>query len=109
MGLAEAGDPAKAPGMRAYMKSTMPYRGVMTTPRRRLGAMVVDLDPFTDRADWEATVDTLWDGATHREERYAAVDLAGCFSNVRPGCRRRLGWSPRTPRWTPPSTAPCQD
>jgi hypothetical protein len=63
--------------MRAYMKSTMPYRGVMTTPRRRLVAEVVDLDPFTDRADSEATVDTPWDGASHREERYAAVDLAG--------------------------------
>ncbi len=76
-GLAGAGDPTRAPGMQAYMKSTMPYRGVMTTPRRRLVAEVVDLHPFTDRVDWEATVDALWDTAGYREERYAAIDLAG--------------------------------
>jgi 3-methyladenine DNA glycosylase AlkD len=77
VGLAEAGDPARAPGMQAYMKSTMPYRGVMTKPLRALVAEVMAGHPFADRADWESTVDMLWDGATHREERYAAVDLAG--------------------------------
>ena len=77
VGLAAAADPAKAPGMRAYMKSTMPYRGVQTAPRRRLVARVVDLHPFADRVDWERTIDVLWDGAAYREERYAAVDLAG--------------------------------
>lgn len=29
-----------------------------------------------ERATWEATVRELWDGATHREERYAATTLA---------------------------------
>ncbi len=76
-GLGEAGDPARAPGMQAYMKSAMPFRGVMAKPRRELGRRVVDHHPFADRADWEATVGTLWDSAAFREERYMALDLAG--------------------------------
>ncbi len=75
--LAAAGDPAKAPAMQAYMKSDMPYRGVQTSARRRLVGEILQGMPFTGRADWEATIDELWDGAGYREERYAAVDLAG--------------------------------
>jgi 3-methyladenine DNA glycosylase AlkD len=29
-----------------------------------------------DRVTWERTVRALWDGATHREERYAAIAVA---------------------------------
>ena len=35
-GLAARADAARAPGMQAYMKSTMPYRGVTTPEQRRL-------------------------------------------------------------------------
>ena len=76
-GLAEARRSAKAPGMQAYMKSAMPYRGVQTKPLRAVVAEVVRHHPFTGRADWEATIDALWDGASYREERYAAVELSG--------------------------------
>ncbi|WP_235490039.1 DNA alkylation repair protein, partial [Frankia sp. AvcI1] len=34
--LAGAADPAKAPGMQAYMKSDMPYRGVPKPARERV-------------------------------------------------------------------------
>ncbi len=74
--LAEAGDPEIAAGQQAYMKSAMPYHGV---PAPRLKAVLRPLlTPYTppDRDTWEATVLELWDGATHREERYAATALA---------------------------------
>ena len=76
-GLARLGDPEKAPGMQAYMKSAMPYRGVQSQPLRALLAEVMAAHPFAGRADWEATIDALWEDARFREERYAAVNLAG--------------------------------
>jgi 3-methyladenine DNA glycosylase AlkD len=74
-GLAAAGDAAKAPEMQSYMKSTMPFRGVQTPARTRLIRDIFAVWTPPDRATWEATVRTLWDGATFREERYAAIDL----------------------------------
>jgi len=75
-GLAALGDGTRAPGMQAYMKSALPFRGVSTPQRRRLvGDVIAALGPPPDRASWEAAVDELWDGASYREERYVAVDL----------------------------------
>ena len=77
--LAEAGDPARAPGQQAYMKSTMPYRGV-TAPALRATLRPILADPayvLRSRPQWEATVRDLWDGAGFREERYAALALTG--------------------------------
>jgi 3-methyladenine DNA glycosylase AlkD len=74
--LAAAGDPERAAGQQRYMRSAMPFHGV-TSPE--LGALVGPLlreHPPRDRPTWEATVRELWDGATHREERYAALTLA---------------------------------
>jgi 3-methyladenine DNA glycosylase AlkD len=74
--LAAAGDPAKAPAMQAYMRSTMPFRGVATPERRRLTRAVVDrLGTPADRATWAGVVAALWNGAAYREERYIAIDL----------------------------------
>jgi 3-methyladenine DNA glycosylase AlkD len=58
------------------MKSAMPYHGV-TAPRLKqaLRPILAAYAP-ADRATWEDTVRELWDGATHREERYAATTLA---------------------------------
>ena len=58
------------------MKSAMPYHGI-TAPRLKqaLRPILATYAP-ADRATWEATVRELWDGATHREERYAATALA---------------------------------
>ena len=61
------------------MKSSLPFRG-LSAPQLRAVLRPILADPayrITDRRDWEATVRGLWDGATHREERYAAIALAG--------------------------------
>jgi 3-methyladenine DNA glycosylase AlkD len=73
--LRAAADPAKAPGMQAYMKSAMPYHGVPAPAQRRIFRQVFADHPL-DPAAWRATVLALWREAGHREERYAAVALA---------------------------------
>lgn len=74
--LARAGNPERAAGQQTYMKSVLPFHGV-TTPElgRIIGPLLRQRAP-SDRAVWEATVRELWDGATHREQRYAALALA---------------------------------
>jgi 3-methyladenine DNA glycosylase AlkD len=74
--LREAADPAKAPAMQAYMKSTMPYHGVPVPLLRRIcKAQFAGLE-FEDAADWQSRVLDLWRNARFREERYAAIQLA---------------------------------
>jgi 3-methyladenine DNA glycosylase AlkD len=75
--LGAAGDPARAVGQQAYMKSVLPYRGVRRPEVRRLCRPLFDAHPLPDRAAEESAVRTLWDGAGFREERYAATDLTG--------------------------------
>jgi 3-methyladenine DNA glycosylase AlkD len=75
--IAELGDPDRAPQMQAYMKSAMPYRGVPSAPLRALLAEVYAAHPLPDRAAWEECVRELFDGASYREEWYAAIALAG--------------------------------
>ena len=74
--LATGGDPARAIGQQAYMKSEMPYRG-FTAPALRavLKPLLSTYEP-EDRDRWEAAVRTLWDEARYREERYAALAIA---------------------------------
>ena len=73
--IAEAGDPDRAEQMRAYMKSAMPYRGVTSVPLRAICRPTFDEHPLVGRDAWESCVRELWDGATYREERYAAMAL----------------------------------
>ncbi|GAA0265142.1 DNA alkylation repair protein [Cryptosporangium japonicum] len=75
--LTAAADPDRAPGMQAYMKSTMPYLGVPKPVRAKALKPVFVEHPLPDRASWEKAVRTLWHEATYREERYAAIDLTG--------------------------------
>ena len=77
--LAAHADPARAADQQRYMRSAMPYLG-LTAPTLRQALRPVLADPahrITDRAHWEATVRSLWDGATHREHRYATLALLG--------------------------------
>ena len=77
--LAAHADPERAVQQQAYMKSEMPYWGLTSPVLRAAIRPVLDdpaLQPAT-REDWDRTVRALWDGATHREERYAAVALTG--------------------------------
>jgi 3-methyladenine DNA glycosylase AlkD len=73
-----AADPTKAPAMQAYMKSAMPFLGVPAPERRRCVRRALDATPL-DPSAWREPVLELWRDATHREERYAALDLAHRF------------------------------
>lgn len=75
--IAAAADPEKAPAMQAYMKSTMPYRGVTSQPLTRLCRDVYAEWVLPDEESWREAVLELWDDAEFREERYAATTLAG--------------------------------
>ena len=73
--LAAAANPLKAPDMQAYMKSTMPYRGVQMPQLRAITRQAFVDHPLATRQAWQSAVLELWRGAKFREERYAAVEL----------------------------------
>ena len=74
--MAAAANPAKAAGMQAYMKSTMPYHGVNLPAVRSISRKAFDGSAMSC-AEWQATILELWRGARYREERYAALFLLG--------------------------------
>jgi 3-methyladenine DNA glycosylase AlkD len=51
-------------------------RHAPTPPLRRICREVFERHPLDDFASWRDTVLALWRAATHREHRYAAVELA---------------------------------
>ena len=61
--------------MQAYMKSAMPYMGVMAGPQRKVTRSAYKVHPLATFEDWRDTALALWREATYREERYAAHDL----------------------------------
>lgn len=72
-------DPERAPQMQAYMKSAMPYYGVpvpvvRTTVRRLLREFP---ETFATWRAWQVVIRRLFDQASRREERYAALAVAG--------------------------------
>jgi 3-methyladenine DNA glycosylase AlkD len=75
--LREVADPARAPAMQAYMKSSMPYHGVPTPALRTLCKRVFADVALPTAEEWRRQVLAIWQGAEFREERYAAIDLAG--------------------------------
>ena len=75
--LARNANPAKAEGMRAYMKSAMPFRGVQKPLRLKLFREALEAHPIVDETAWRGAVLDLWRNAAYREERYMALDLAG--------------------------------
>lgn len=74
--LRQAGDPGKAAGMQAYMKSAMPYHGVQAPMLRKVCNATFAGVRFAGASDWQQLVLELWRGARFREERYAALYLA---------------------------------
>jgi 3-methyladenine DNA glycosylase AlkD len=74
--LAAAGDAVRAEQQQRYMKSAMPYHGLSAPELRALLRPHLRAFAPSDRGDWERTVRSYWDGATHREEWYAAIALA---------------------------------
>jgi 3-methyladenine DNA glycosylase AlkD len=82
--LRAAADPSRATGMRAYMKSAMPFLGVSaplvrTTVTAALAELPLDSD------GWRPAVLSLWREAAFREERYAAIELAKRFGRQASG------------------------
>jgi 3-methyladenine DNA glycosylase AlkD len=74
--LAAAGDPERAANQQRYLKSEMPCHGLSAPELRALLRPHLRAFAPVDRTAWETAVLTWWDGATHREERYAAIALA---------------------------------
>jgi 3-methyladenine DNA glycosylase AlkD len=74
--LAAAGDPVRAAQQQRYMKSSMPYHGLAAPELRSLLRPHLRAFAPTGRAEWERTVRAWWDGATYREEWYAAIAVA---------------------------------
>lgn len=75
-GLAAAGDPAKAPSMQAYTKSDLPYFGVVMPDVRRICQGIFADHRLRSADELDDTVEQLFAEASHREERYAAIQLA---------------------------------
>ncbi|MGS0688022.1 DNA alkylation repair protein [Nakamurella sp. GG22] len=75
--LRAAADPTRAPQMRAYMKSAMPYLGVPLPVTRRIARTAAKDDPPADLGDLVGSATALWRAAEYREERYAATELTG--------------------------------
>ncbi|MFY9855246.1 MAG: DNA alkylation repair protein [Terracidiphilus sp.] len=75
--LQQACDPDRAPAMQAYMKSAMPYHGVSAPLLRKVCISVFADVQFASAADWQMQVLEIWRNARFREERYAALHLAG--------------------------------
>ena len=69
--------PGRASEMQAYMKSSMPYLGVSTVPRRAALKPIFAGLEWPDNTAWQHDVLAIWRGADFREERYAALELTG--------------------------------
>ena len=63
--------------MQAYMKSEMPYLGVQAVPLRQALKPVFAARAPASFEEWRETMLALWRDARYREERYAAIELAG--------------------------------
>lgn len=75
--LRSAGDPERAKGAQAYMKSKMPFYGVQSPGQRAIYRDVFKRLPLNSFEEWRDTALTLWRKAKFREERYAAIELTG--------------------------------
>jgi 3-methyladenine DNA glycosylase AlkD len=73
----QAADPVRARTMQAYMKSAMPYHGVPTPLLRQVCKSTFADVRFVTASQWQAQVLNMWRKARFREERHAALHLAG--------------------------------
>jgi 3-methyladenine DNA glycosylase AlkD len=68
-------DPAKAPAMAAYMKTSQPFFGVPTPMRTAMLKQVCDQFAPPDQKSYAQSVMALWK-LPHREEQYCAISFA---------------------------------
>lgn len=81
--LTAAADPVKAPSMQRYMKSAMPFLGVQAPVHKQIVRAALAACPPHSAREWKLAVDELWKSAEFREERYAAIAIAG-WKQARP-------------------------
>lgn len=73
--LSAEANPKRARHQQAYMKSEIPYFGLSVPRCRRIAhEMLRDFPPQNSKA-WVSAILLLWRDATHREERYVAIEL----------------------------------
>lgn len=73
--LQEEADPERAHQQQAYMKSEMPYFGLRVPRCRSIANEVLSDCPPQNSQAWVSSILLLWREATHREERYVAIEL----------------------------------
>lgn len=74
--LGRRGDAEAAAGVRAYMKSAMPFHGVRVPEMRRVSRQLFSDLTFRSAHVWESTIWFLWSHARFREEWYSTIALA---------------------------------
>jgi 3-methyladenine DNA glycosylase AlkD len=75
--LARVAEPARAPEMQAYMKSSTPHLGVSAVPLRKVCREVFAGLDCPTAAAWRRAALGIWRGARYREERHCAIELTG--------------------------------
>lgn len=68
-------NPERARQQQAYMKSEIPYFGLSVPRCRRIAHEVLRDHPPQNSNLWVTSILLLWREATHREERYVAIEL----------------------------------
>ena len=68
-------NPERARQQQAYKKSKMPYFGLSVPRCRRIAHEMLRDHPPEDPQTWVTSILLLWREATHREERYVAIEL----------------------------------
>ena len=68
-------DPERARQQQAYMKSEIPYFGLSVPRCRRIAHEMLRDNPPKNSEAWVSSILLLWRDATHREERYVAIEL----------------------------------
>ncbi len=76
--LTEAGNPARAKGAQAYLKTSDPFFGVDASTMRREVKVLGKTHPPHDQAEYLAQIQALW-SLPQREAHYAAVEWAKLF------------------------------
>ena len=78
--LAALSDDDKALQMARYMKTSMPFYGVLKSDWTPIAKRLVKLFPVTDKRSYDAAVRALW-RLPHREEKYVAIFVARHFAH----------------------------
>jgi len=73
--LRKVGDPERAAGMAAYLKTDMPFYGVPNPVAKKIYREMRRRFPVSSRIEYVIAIETLW-SRPHREEKYCAIRLA---------------------------------